>query len=330
MRYKRTAFTLVELLVVIAIIAMLVTLLLPAVQAAREAARRAQCSNQLKQMGLAWLNHESAHGFFPGGGYGATWMGDPDMGAGVNQPGGWVYQQLPFLEQDDLHSLGEGTTGSEKENALARIIETPLSFMNCPSRREARPYTMRLKQRNSAFTNLAARTDYGANAGDATWSEPYTGEPPSIEAVVEGTFKFPDHDNYTGVCFEGHAIKIRQIADGSSKTYMVGEKYMNPDHYFDGADPSDDWSMYSGHQDDNHRVSGRPRPDGTCLPSNDCWLPIPDRSGLTNRTSYGSAHPAVWQVVFCDGSVHSMSYDIEIMTHVHFSNRNDEGQPLFR
>ena len=330
MRNNRNAFTLVELLVVIAIIAMLVTLLLPAVQAAREAARRSQCSNHLKQMGLAWLNHESAHGFYPGGGYGATWMGDPDMGAGVLQPGGWVYQQLPFVEEEGLHSLGQGMPDNQKRDALARVIATPLSFMNCPSRREARPYTMRLQQRNSSPTPVAARTDYGANAGDHTWSEPYTPEPPSIDAVVNGTFKFPDHPYYNGICFEGHAVKIRQIPDGTSKTYMVGEKYVNPDHYATGADPSDDWSMYSGHQDDNHRVSGRPRSDGTCLPSNDCWLPLPDRSGLTNRCSYGSAHVSVWQVVYCDGSVKGMSYDIDVMPHVHASNRKDEGVPLYR
>ena len=134
--------------------------------------------------------------------------------------------------------------------------------MNCPSRREARPYTMGLTQRNSAFTPLAARTDYGANAGDADWSEPYSPEPASVEAVLTGKHVLPQPSvvkTYNGVCYEGEALSLRKIEDGTSKTYMVGEKYLNPDNYATGRDPSDDWSMYSGHQDDNHRVSGRPK-----------------------------------------------------------------------
>ena len=91
---SKNAFTLVELLVVIAIIAMLVTLLLPAVQAAREAARNTQCLNQVRQMALAWLNHESAQGFYPSSGWGWRWQGDPDRGYGKDQPGGCFYDIL--------------------------------------------------------------------------------------------------------------------------------------------------------------------------------------------------------------------------------------------
>ena len=108
----RKGFTLVELLVVIAIIAMLVTLLLPAVQAAREAARRTQCINNIRQLALGCLNHESAHSFMPSGGWGWSWVGDPDRGAGKEQPGGWGYAVLPFIEEGSLASRREGSPGT--------------------------------------------------------------------------------------------------------------------------------------------------------------------------------------------------------------------------
>ena len=104
-RRLERGFTLVELLVVIAIIGVLVALLLPAVQAAREAARRNQCVNHLKQIGVGFLSHESAHGSFPGSGWSPWVVGDPLLGAGRNQPGGWMYQILPFIEQQAVYGM---------------------------------------------------------------------------------------------------------------------------------------------------------------------------------------------------------------------------------
>jgi prepilin-type N-terminal cleavage/methylation domain-containing protein len=120
---RKRAFTLVELLVVITIIGILIALLLPAVQAAREAARRMQCSNQIKQLSLGCINHESAHGFYPTGGWGFAWIGDPDSGFDDKQPGGWIYNLLPYIEQQAMRDKGstgvwtDMTTSSTKKAA---------------------------------------------------------------------------------------------------------------------------------------------------------------------------------------------------------------------
>ena len=143
---KKNAFTLVELLVVIAIIGMLVGLLLPAVQQAREAARQMQCGNNLKNLGLASLNHESAAQALPSGGWFCWYVGDPDRGFGPNQPGNWQYSLLPFLEQNALFQLGAdgdpvGVSTSQKEGA-EECVKTPLSVFHCPSKRQTKIYPL--------------------------------------------------------------------------------------------------------------------------------------------------------------------------------------------
>ena len=106
MRSRRAGFTLVELLVVITIIGILVGLLMPAVESVREAGRRTVCANNVKQMALACLTHESKNGFFPTGGWGWEWAGDPNLGFTRRQPGGWHFNILPYMGLDTLHDMG--------------------------------------------------------------------------------------------------------------------------------------------------------------------------------------------------------------------------------
>jgi prepilin-type N-terminal cleavage/methylation domain-containing protein len=314
-RRRNLGFTLIELLVVIAIIGILIALLLPAVQAAREAAREMQCANHLKQIGLAWHNFLDTYGYFPGGGWGATWVGDPDQGAGKRQPGGWVYQQLPFMEQNQLHDLGMGESSARKRRLLAQLVATPLAIMNCPSRRAAITYPMYPQHKNTEYINVASRPDYAACAGDADWSEPYTWEPDTYEQGNDPKAPWVPHPEYNGVSFERSEVTLAEVSDGTSNTYMVGEKYLNPDDYATGLDPSDDWSMYSGHQDDQYRVT------------NHLWPPMRDTPGLQNRCSFGSNHPGIWQVVLCDGSVRGMNFSIDKEVHRRLGNRKD-GLPV--
>ena len=112
---SRAAFTLVELLVVIAIIGILVALLLPAIQAAREASRRTQCTNQLRQLAISFHNHHDTHKHLPTGGWRWTWLGYPEYGYGREQPGGWMYNILQFMEESALHDYGTGTDGNESQ-----------------------------------------------------------------------------------------------------------------------------------------------------------------------------------------------------------------------
>ena len=231
MRYlpRNRGFTLVELLVVITIIGILIALLLPAVQAAREAARRMQCGNNLKQLGLAMLGHEQAHGFLPGGGWGYNQIADPDRGTGKRQPGGWVYCILPYIEQQALHDLGAGL--SDKTATNRERGSTPISAVNCPSRRPAIAFPHRYDS-----TVFQARSDYAANAGDTSRLTYYPGPPTTAAGEKDAYWKTIDTSDMTGISFLHSEITMADIRDGSSNTYGLGEKHIDPDRYLTGND----------------------------------------------------------------------------------------------
>ena len=314
-RPKSTGFTLVELLVVITIIGILISLLLPAVQAAREAARRMQCQNNLKQLALGCLQHETAQGFLPTGGWLWYWAGDPDRGFDRRQIGGWTYNVLPYVEQQVLHDMGAGMSVTDKKAAASKRAQTALPIFYCPTRRSAVPYPNHYNQLNINPVPTAAHTDYAANTGTNTaWDTTYINFPDPSTVDSPG-FVWPDVSTMTGVIYASSTVQIAQIPDGTTNTYLVGEKYLIADHYTDSPDSDDDEPIYCGMDFDMNRWT-----------STDV-LPQQDRAGVSAPYSFGSAHAAGFNMAFCDGSVRSISYSIDPNTHANLGNRED-GQPI--
>ncbi len=272
-------------------------------------------------MALACLHHVEAQGHFPTGGWGWRWAGEPERGFGHLQPGGWHYNILPYLEQHALHQLGAGLTGEEKKAAIAQRLETPVPIFNCPSRRRAiaYPYIHGSVYFNAARPSVIGRSDYAASGGDmvipSIWQGPGSlsdGDGMSQEAwdaQPGGT-----QDDSTGVIFRRSEISPAHIHDGTSNTYLLGEKYLNPDHYFTGSSGGDDQGWDLGYDLDvirwTHASAG--------------YQPRRDRPSVSNTMNFGSAHAAHFHMAMCDGSVQRISYTIELEVHARLGHRSSK------
>ena len=311
---ESTGFTLVELLVVITIIGILIALLLPAVQAAREAARNMQCQNNLKQLGLAAANHESAHGYLPAGGWWWLWVGDPDRGTDWRQPGGWIYNALPYLDQQPLHDLqaGKAIGSPERVAAATQMCQTQLAVMTCPTRRAPQPVTgwppIPLHFNFADLGDKLSVNDYAVNAGDSydtsvTECTGWSGPTSLAQADSAGMAAFgvcAAHS--TGVNYSGSAVPIAEINDGTSNTYLFGEKYLNPDFYTQvytsasGTTAQDeDGNALIGFKGPIARYTAS-RPTVTTPPTPATMLPpIQDRAGYFYPWAFGSRTPRLVQ-----------------------------------
>jgi prepilin-type N-terminal cleavage/methylation domain-containing protein len=354
---RRRGFTLIELLVVIAIIAILIALLVPAVQKVREAAARTQCTNNLKQLGLACLNYESVNKCFPPSRTVNSYPGEvgellapsddePDAdefnggsGMGIN----WATLILPYMDQTQLYELwdlgydpngffvlpngtaGNGVAGSggiygcsylnQPQNARQGIVAAYF----CPSRRgpTTPPVYATNEQIPAGNGGGGALGDYAAcigTTGDDIWNAALTTAPPN------GLFQL-------GTTFSG--VKIAQITDGLSNTFMIGEKHVQPNQF--GVAPND-CSIYNGDMTggtgtiwDSYACATRSAGNGggalqglagastntDVLNSSGtavAQVGYPIASSLSdNGWKFGSYHPGICQFVFGDGSVHGIS-----------------------
>ncbi|HQU44264.1 MAG: hypothetical protein B7Z73_08885 [Planctomycetia bacterium 21-64-5] len=272
----RRGFTLIELLVVISIIGMLMSLLLPAVQQSRESARRATCANHLKQIGLAILNHETAHRVLPSNGgwdgkqeiksVGGTlftpfttdftvnktfkWgVGDPTLGP-FTQTGSWGYGILRYLERRDVQEGLQGWT-------------VPVSMYVCPTRRALAAESVLPQDGYGKYDGGGwkwGKTDYAANA-----------------MIVQ---KRPR-------CWQ-----VAEIRDGTSQTVLAGEKAFD-------AGIENDWSWY---WDEPFFLGGSA---GTTRQGVEI---LPDGCGLRLKSNWGAAHPTGAHFLFVDGSVRFLPF----------------------
>ncbi|MGI6414906.1 MAG: DUF1559 domain-containing protein [Thermoguttaceae bacterium] len=227
-------FTLVELLVVIAIIGILIALLLPAVQAAREAARRSQCTNNLKQIGLALHNYHDVVGRFPAAWYRIT--------ADQKRPGwAWGTMLLPYVEQGALYDKLAVTTGIDFPAPANATTQTAVTAYHCPS---ARDQNINPSRENFAKSNY----------------KPVMG---TQDASGMPTSTIPD-----GVFGASSAVQFRDIVDGTSNTFAFGEVYQGrlteqkPTSYlggiWPGLSPTVGWGAAGGYLRNNadRRING--------------------------------------------------------------------------
>lgn len=283
---RSLGFTLIELLVVIAIIAILIALLVPAVQKVREAASRAQCGNNLKQVGLA------VHSFHDANKYSVYSRQDTAET--------WAVMLLPYLDQLPLFTQWDFTKNYYTQSP--GVLAQPVPVYYCPARRIGSAALLSTSGdvlQGTTNPNVpGALADYAACTGDPSGVIDYLvgmGTPPCTDAnVANGAF-----------IYKGGKLKFMQITDGLSNTIFVGEKHV-PNFQF-GVSP--DSSVYNGDNGASHRQAG---------------IGAPIAKGPTGSGQFGSYHPGFCLFVFGDGTVRPIPVTIDLALLGNLANRRDD------
>lgn len=319
LRHRPFGFTLVELLVVIAIIGVLVGLLLPAVQAARESARRSACTNNLKQLGIAFHNHHDIRGYFPPATVAKT--------ANWDFTSGWAWGTmiLPFIEQQDMYlTLNPQTIWGQQgrdtfatavaDSARLTLIRTALSAYRCASDPAG---TLNDLQYNGAGLVLNyGRSNYVMSIHDGSFAD---GVLPSLQG--------------NGIAFVSSQVKIKDITDGTASTLAAGERVHRVAG--GGIGSPNPWqlqppfhgrsAMWAGSDEGNYTL----RDDNTTYPRGvSAFVASPyygfnDFSTQAAHKAYSSNHPGGAVFVFSDGAVKFLDQTIDATTFQRLANRRD-------
>jgi prepilin-type processing-associated H-X9-DG protein len=287
-------------------------------------------------------------------------MGDPDRGTGPGQPGGWIYQVVPFMEQANVTYVGKGMRGTPKYEALAQQRAAVVGSFYCPSRRAPGLIGTSQDSMEESFNSGKpplgdAKSDYAANGGAnkmATQSGPVpngdftdcTGGFPSCagygwspnDAQLVGA----SNPAFVGIVTARAGAAIRQVTDGTSNTIMVGEKFLPPNFYASQTEegktggsaaddnPGDNSCMYLGHDLDtvrwpNGSFDDDGQPQGN-LPVRDTH-PVPGFYKNSGAWRMGSPHTGGVNLVYVDGSVHTVEFDVDPLVWNGLGNREDGG-----
>jgi len=303
-RLRRSGFTLIELLVVIAIIAVLISLLLPAVQSAREAARRAQCTNNLKQLALAANNYESSNGAFPGGSYsnynGGAPSGNCSFGlVRCKYPENFsvFVRMLAFTEQAPMYnSVNFDLTSSNVENITVAGIK--LNILNCPSESNPNPVVIDPSTPGTSFNQL-----FPVPAGQV-WLQQfssYSGNAGMFGVGYITLYGPAEFAQYNGVIYNDSTVRVADITDGTSNTFLFGEHCHAKLLTYDGTYGNSDNSWQSGRWYDT--LFATLYPLNPKVPPGVGFTSALGRNNYYYPTAATSLHPGGANFAFCDGSV---------------------------
>ncbi|QDV49156.1 DUF1559 domain-containing protein [Gimesia fumaroli] len=294
---RKRGFTLIELLVVIAIIAILIALLLPAVQQAREAARRSSCKNNLKQWGLALHNYHETHSGFPPGYF------------GNGNRMGFHVMLLPFVDQAPLYNQFNFDVPYDN-SANSALREESFAILHCPSYGKTDVNGNTRQKTHHYYGIMGAK---GTKPGGGTYD-------------IKG-YTTQNHGGWAtnGILYRNSNIKIRDIHDGTTNTFIMGELSWDPQKvagagYTNQRRP---WTQGTQTTDSNTSASYSCRNIATVMNS----AGYKSGSAYFNDASFGSKHVGGCHFMLGDGSIRFISENIDFATYLAAGSR-DDGETL--